>query len=52
MCNADAQHCQGGQCAGAGLQYKPDVAVQNVHQFNGILATRVVLKFTCPCVCK
>lgn len=52
MCNADAHHCQGGQCAGAGLACKPDVAIQNVASFNGVLATRVVLEFTCPCVCK
>lgn len=51
MCNADSQHCTGG-CTGAGLSCKPDVAIQNVESFNGILATRVVLEFTCPCVCK
>lgn len=52
MCNADAQHCKGGGCTGAGQECKPDVAIQDVASFNGVLATRVVLGFTCPCVCK
>lgn len=52
MCEADASYCQGGTCADTGHQCKPDVAIQNVQSFNGILATRVVLQFTCPCVCK
>lgn len=51
MCSADAHHCKG-NCTGTGLKCQPDVAVQNVESFNGILATRVVLEFTCPCVCK
>lgn len=52
MCQADSQHCQGGTCTNSSHACKPDVAVQNVQSFNGILATRVVLEFTCPCVCK
>jgi hypothetical protein len=50
ICNADAGFC-GGTCPG-GLTCAPDVAIQSVDIFPAILATRVVLTFTCPCVCK
>jgi hypothetical protein len=52
MCNADAHHCKGGEGCKPGLECKPDVAILNVASFNEIWATRVVLEFTCPCVCK
>jgi hypothetical protein len=51
LCNMDAAKCGTGGCGG-GLSCKPDVAVQNVEIFNGFFFTRVVLEFTCPCVCK
>jgi hypothetical protein len=51
LCNADAAKCGSGGCSG-GLGCKPDVAIQDVQSFNGFFATRVVLGFTCPCVCK
>jgi hypothetical protein len=52
ICNADAAKCGTGGGCGGGLTCQPDVAIQQVDSFNGVLATRVVLGFTCPCVCK
>lgn len=50
-CNADKAKCGTGGC-GAGKSCLPTVAVQKVSSFNGFLATRVVLEYTCPCVCQ
>lgn len=52
LCAADAAFCGGGGGCGPGTSCQPDVAIQDVSIFNGFLATRVVVGFTCPCVCK
>lgn len=50
-CQADAAKCGTGGCGG-GKSCLPSLAIQKVSSFNGVLATRVVLEYTCPCVCQ
>lgn len=50
LCKADSAKCGAGGCA-PGKTCQPSVVVDRVDIFPAVVATRVVVGFTCPCVC-